>query len=703
MLLQLKKVLLLFLFLLFGLSQYYLSAQSVGILYGLSYRGGVGGGTLFSYDPLTGKDTALIALTTNTGYLPSGSLMQASDGLLYGVTSGGGTNGDGTLFSYNTSTGGLAVLYSFAANTGSAPNGTLMQALDGKLYGMTTYGGTHNDGTLFSYDLTTEQVDTLVNFDSINGKWPYYGALIQAPNGLLYGTTAYGGANNAGVFFSYNPITDKDTVLINFIDSIGTYPYGGPVLANNGNIYGMTYSGGFENYGMLFRFNPASMKDTFFVFNTADGFFHSGSLLEDTNGFLYGMQTYGGSNNEGSLFSFNTSTGLDTQLIAFDVTNGAFPYGTPMQASNGLLYGMTSNGGASNYGTIFSYNITTEKDTALINFNGTDARNPTGDFIEAFTAIIASNDTVNCYGDSAGWAKIITRGGKTPITYLWNNGSTIDSIGNLKAGTYTCQVSDLSGTTLQVPVTIVEPQPLLANPLVENDCLGNNDSGWVSPTGGTPPYTFLWNNGYTRDTLRGMPPGLDSCHITDARGCTQLGILTFANAATLKIDSVVSTRPSCFGCSNGTATVYVSGGIPPGDSNVPGYTLLYLWTYGGDSAKVRGIPSGVDSVTVTNECGSVVGFTDVPLSINTIDMPAKEVKIYPIPSNGLLTFAMNGEGFENIIINDELGRTVYSEYLDAKLYDYTLHADLSSQPNGIYIVQLFTNEGVITRKLIIEK
>jgi len=695
-------------FLLIGILVKGLSAQSVGILYGLSYHGGSAsntGGTLFSYDPINGKDSLLVSFNMTTGEHPKGNLIQARNGLLYGLTSLGGQNDSGTIFSYNTFDGTISTLLSFNDTLGYFPLGSLMQAIDGKLYGMTQYGGTNNDGVLFSFDPTTLVYTVLINFNGTTGMYPYYGALVQGNNGFLYGTTSAGGASNDGVFFRYDPIAAKDTILINFKDSVGDNPYGSPIVTSNGNIYGMNFAGiGPTNGGVIFSHDPVTLKDTFILNLNSIGLFHYGGLLQASDGLLYVMESAGGTNHEGTIFNYSYLTGSQSLLISFNAAvDGSVPNGNLIQASNGRLYGMTQYGGANNYGTLISYDIASGKDTVLYNFDDIVGGNALGDLLEAMTCSITGRDTVNCYGDSSGWVKIITRGAKIPLTYSWNNGSTNDSIGGLKPGAYSCAVSDASGKKINVNVTVVQPAKFSVDPVIYNGCVGNSDSAWAGPAGGTPPYSYLWTTGTTTDTVRGLPLGIDSCTVTDAHGCIQYAIVTVAHPPPLKIDSVVSTRPSCYNCTDGSATVYVSGGIPPGDSNLPGYQLLYLWTYGGDSSTVHGIPFGIDSITVTNECGSVVGFTDIPLGLNSLNDHLNLAKIYPIPSKGIVSIEMYGTGFENVIITDELGREVYTNILDASQYNITLHPDLSIQPNGIYIVQILTERGVITRKLIIEK
>ncbi len=704
MVFKVKKILVLF----FIVASINVFAQKVGVLYGMSYQG-YSAGTLFSYDPLTGKDTALVDFTALgfPGAGPRGSLIQANDGMLYGMASANGAHGVGVLFSYNVYTNTYTDLFDFNSSSGENPYGTLMQANDGNLYGMTTYGGQYNDGTLFSYNIGSGNFNVLINFNDTNGNGPFYGALAQDKNGLLYGATRFGGAHDSGVLFSYNPVTTKDSVLYSFTGS-NVFPYSCPIVGLDGNIYGMTH--GDNNYnGAIYVYNTTTGRDSilfgFLPNNGSNGWWPYGSLLQTPSGLFYGMTYYqfGAGGPTGTLFSYALGASKDSICVSMDTSSGCNPYGTPMMASNGLIYGLTYSGGPHGYGKLFCYNPANGKDSALINFNGYDAQFPYGDMVEAFTYTVTGLDTLKCYGDSNGWVRVSSRGGKAPVRYAWNNGATTDSIGHLGAGEYVCTISDTTGKQFTIQAYILQPGQLVSRPVVNNACTGNNDSAWAGVFGGTLPYTFLWSNGATTDTIRGLPPGNDTCRITDLNGCRAVGTIVVANPAPLKIDSVRSTRTSCDTCIDGTATVYVSGGVPPGDSTIGGYQLIYLWTYGGDSATVHGLPSGVDSVTVSNECGSVIGYTEVPAGIATINSPQNLVKIYPVPTSGKVTLLLVGKGFQGITISDELGREVYNQKLDAQAFNYTMHPDLCDQLNGLYIVQLYTEAGIITRRLVIQK
>ena len=124
-----------------------------------------------------------------------------------------------------------------------------------KLYGMTRDGGSTDHGVIFSFDPATSTYTKLQDFDYTNGGDPY-GSLIQASDGKLYGMTSGGGNNGYGVIFSYNPVTSAYSKLIDFDYVNGAYPQGSLIQATDGKLYGMTYGGGSNDYGVIFSYNP---------------------------------------------------------------------------------------------------------------------------------------------------------------------------------------------------------------------------------------------------------------------------------------------------------------------------------------------------------------------------------------------------------------------------------------------------------------
>ena len=270
--------------------------------------------------------------------------MQASDGKLYGMTPES-TGGGGVIFSFDPSTSTYTKLKDFNAGDGSNPYGSLMQASDGKLYGMTYAGGNNNYGVIFSYDLLTSTFEKLMDFDLANGVHPY-GSLMQATDGKLYGMTTEGGNNpenqysiGAGVLFSFDPSSATYTKLLDLGGGYGGHPFGSLMQADDGKLYGMTSSGGSSGGGSIFSFDPSS--STYIDLIDYGG---SGNLIQGSDGKLYGMSNGRGL---GVIFSFDPSSSQYTELKDFGETDGVLPHGSLMQASDGKLYGMTSQGGNS--------------------------------------------------------------------------------------------------------------------------------------------------------------------------------------------------------------------------------------------------------------------------------------------------------------------------------------------------------------------
>ena len=365
-----------------------------GKLYGMTSGGGVNSvGVLFQYDPTTISYNKKFDFDgTVNGSSPLGSLMQASDGRLYGMTYDGGASNVGIIFQYDPATSTYTKKIDFNGNgaNGLYPWGSLMQASDGKLYGMTNDGGVNNAGVLFQYDLTTSIYNKKIEFNgATNGRNPY-GSLMQASDGKLYGMTKLGGTNNLGVIFQYDLATNTYIKKFDFDGTVnGSNPLGSLIQSSDGKLYGMTYQGGVANFGVLFQFDPATSTYTKKLdFNgTANGSNPQGSLMQASDGKLYGMTSQGGISNFGVIFQYDPATGTFTKKIDFNGTaNGRNPYGSLMQASDGKLYGMTNQGGASNFGVIFQYDPVTSTYTGKLDFGGTyNGSYPYGSLMQAST------------------------------------------------------------------------------------------------------------------------------------------------------------------------------------------------------------------------------------------------------------------------------------------------------------------------------
>ncbi|MGO4883215.1 MAG: choice-of-anchor tandem repeat GloVer-containing protein [Bryobacteraceae bacterium] len=208
-----------------------------------------------------------------------------SGGVLYGTTTGGGTAGLGTVFSLTppAAAGGAwteAVLYSFqgAPSDGGNPDSGVAIGENGVLYGTTHYGGPENYGTVFSLTPPASPGGawtkaTVYNFQggANDGSFPYASVVI-AKNGALYGTTQAGGPSNAGTVFSLKPPASPggawtEAVLHSFTGGAdGANPFAGVTRDSAGNLYGATYNGGAANAGVVYKVDKAGAETVLYSF-----------------------------------------------------------------------------------------------------------------------------------------------------------------------------------------------------------------------------------------------------------------------------------------------------------------------------------------------------------------------------------------------------------------------------------------------------
>lgn len=337
------------------------------------------------------------SFTSMTGTIPNGTFIQAANGKLYGLARDGGINNNGVLFSFDPTNNSYTDEFDFNGTNGDEPHDELLAASNGNFYGTTGLGGANNYGVLFSFDPTNNAFANLYDFTLANGITPV-GSLIQANNSQIYGMTIAGGTNNFGVIFSFDLTNNTYTDLYNFTDVQGSFPVDGLIqFSGNGKLYGMTGSGGANAQGVLFSYDITT--NTFidlFDFNGLVGSSPIGSLLEASNGILYGLTQYGGTNNAGNIFSFDPQNNVCTNLFSFIGTNGLEPNGNLIQASDGKLYGATSLGGATGAGIIFSFDITNNAFTNIFDFNGTNGQLSNGSFVElTLTGITGYNSVIH--------------------------------------------------------------------------------------------------------------------------------------------------------------------------------------------------------------------------------------------------------------------------------------------------------------------
>src|ERR1035438_801600 len=290
---------------------------------------------------------------------------------------------DGSSFQITTNQTFTTLANFNGTNDGAGPS-SLVQGMDGNFYGTTGNRGANGYGTVFKIT-PGGTLTTLHSFNSTDGAYPLAG-LVQGINGNFYGTTSLGGAYNCGAYNQCGTIFKITpggtlTTLHSFNSTDGYYPVGGLVQGLNGNFYGTTSSGGANNYGTVFKITPGGALTTLHSFNSTDGANTWAGLVQGLNGNFYGTTQQGGTSNLGTVFNI-TPGGTLTTLHSFNSTDGAYPLAGLVQGLNGNFYGTTSSGGANNYGTVFK--ITPGGTlTTLHSFNSTDGYSPSAGLVLA--------------------------------------------------------------------------------------------------------------------------------------------------------------------------------------------------------------------------------------------------------------------------------------------------------------------------------
>jgi uncharacterized repeat protein (TIGR03803 family) len=427
-----------------------------GSLYGTTDSGGTssacGCGTIFKVTR-AGALTTLHNFTGPDGAGPDGALIQASNGSFYGTTASGGASygGYGTVFKI-TPAGTLTTLHSFDSTDGANPNAGLVQATDGSFYGTTTTGGANGDGGTIFRITPGGTLTTLHSFagPGPDGAGPF--ALTQASNGSFYGTTGNGGTfdyfcNGCGTIFKITP-AGAFTTLYSFTGGTGGYnPLAGLVQATNGSLYGTTAYGGISGdpalcqsgCGTIFSMTPGGTLTTLYTLcaeiNCTDGAYPYAGLIQATDRNLYGTTLGGGvtgsSYTYGTVFKI-TPSGALTVLHSFDGTDGSFATAGLLQATDGNFYGTTYFGGLdlcsgfNGCGTVFSLSVglgpfvktlpTSGKVGASVKILGTNLTGATNVTFNgtaaAFTLLSPSLITTNVpTGATTGTVQAVTPGG----------------------------------------------------------------------------------------------------------------------------------------------------------------------------------------------------------------------------------------------------------------------------------------------------
>ncbi|MDR7212711.1 T9SS type A sorting domain-containing protein, partial [Flavobacterium piscis] len=457
------------------------------------------------------------------------------------------------------------------------------------------------------------------------------------------------------------------------------------------------------------------------------------------------------------------ATGSQTNVSCNGGTNGSASV-SPSGGTPGYTYSWSPSGGTAATATGLaagSYTVT------ITDANGcTATRNYTITQPSAISTATGSQTNVSCNGGTNGSASVSPSGGTPGYTYSWSpSGGTAATATGLAAGSYTVTVTDANGCTATRNYTITQPTAISTATGSQTNVScngGTNGSASVSPSGGTPGYTYSWSpSGGTAATATGLAAGSYTVTVTDANGCTATRNYTITQPTAISTATGSQTNVSCNGGTNGSASVSPSGGTP-------GYT--YSWSpSGGTAATATGLAAGSYTVTITDangctatrnytitepaaiistttlagetitadqagatyqwfECpGTIIsgetGQTFTPtvngsygvtitmggcdatsscVLINTLANPDFEVKskfiMYPNPSKGIINIQCDYDGDLNII--NQLEQTIKTVKVSS---DVINTINISYLADGIYFINEQKENKTVTHKLILKK
>jgi len=279
--------------------------------------------------------------------------------------------------------------------------------------------------------------------------------------------------------------------------------------------------------------------------------------------------------------------------------------------------------------------------------------------------IQSTSGNTNCAGLNSGWINTIVSGGIAPYSILWNNGATQNNISLLSPGTYTVTYTDILGCSVQSTSIITNTSDSIDINFTTIDvkCYGDS-SGSISTiiNGGLLPYTYLWSNNTTGQTISNLKTGVYSLTVTDANGCAVTKSVSISQPLN-PVDATASLfHVNCHGEHTGRIELFPSGGLG---------NYVYQWNNGSNTKNIDQLAAGQYSVTIKdqNGCEAIRSFNinepdsvlEVIISSNTNPCAGTPSLLTAIASggtqpysyawnNGITTNATSSIGNSNYIV-----------------------------------------------------
>ncbi len=215
---------------------------------------------------------------------------------------------------------------------------------------------------------------------------------------------------------------------------------------------------------------------------------------------------------------------------------------------------------------------------------------------------LSNNTNVSCNGNSNATAQVTVSGGTvgSGYSYSWNpapaSGQGTGSVGGLSQGSWTCTITDSSSCSLVQTFNITQPPVLTSAGTPSNaTCQKNNGAASIAASGGTAAYSYSWNpapgTGQNTASAGNLSPGIYTCTVTDANGCSTLSTVTILNNGIAPVSVIANSGPLNF-CNGGSVILSASGGSS------------YSWSTGSIADSITVTAAGIYTLYSTNACGT---------------------------------------------------------------------------------------------------
>jgi hypothetical protein len=375
-------------------------------------------------------------------------------------------------------------------------------------------------------------------------------------------------------------------------------------------------------------------------------------------------------------------------------------------ASNGAI-NLTPAGGTAPYTFNWGGGITTEDRTGLAAGTYTviitDANGCTATVnatvTQPATAVSGTTVVTNiaCNGASNGAINLTPAGGTAPYTFNWGGGITTEDRTGLAAGTYTVIITDANGCTATVNATVTQPIALTATVSQTNvSCNGgSNGTATITVSGGTAPYTYSWSpSGGTGAIATGLAAGTYTVTVTDANSCTVTRTVTITQSSV--VGAPTGAAVQSFNAGDTLSALVVNG------QNIKWYaSASNAANHTGSLAMTTPIVNNTTyyATQTSGGCESTASLAvlayNASLSVGNVTKDKSEMQIYPNPVREVLNFTGKEKIIKVVIISAD-GKKVTEKTLNKDERSIDVH----SLVQGIYLIQIYTNNGIQTFKFI---